>query len=283
LAAGIHLNLDDAWCPDEFGLACRDARAWGPRVRYFLRSRDLPAFDNEVVAGLPPFVLYGSGDFHHLTALRVARVAGPVTVVVFDNHPDWDVRPPRYSCGGWVNRVLEMGHVERVVVWGCGNFELEYPSVLFANRRDRRRGRLVVRPWAERVTARTRDRFACVTREDWRQAFDEFAAGIAGRRVYLTADLDCLERSEAVTNWENGLFSAGDVARAVRRLHGGCHVVGGDVCGAFSPVRVSRWPQRLASWWDQPPQPDLSVEEARCANRVAAGAIWDALRGCFKP
>ena len=57
---------------------------------------------------LAPFVLYGSGDFHHLTALWLRRLTQAVVLVSFDNHPDWDVRPPRWCCGGWVNRALEL-------------------------------------------------------------------------------------------------------------------------------------------------------------------------------
>ena len=26
----------------------------------------------------------------------------------FDNHPDWDIRSPKWSCGAWINRALEM-------------------------------------------------------------------------------------------------------------------------------------------------------------------------------
>ena len=52
--------------------------------------------------GEPEMLFFGSGDFHHLTALIVARHAGPLTIVHFDNHPDW-VRYPTINCGSWVN------------------------------------------------------------------------------------------------------------------------------------------------------------------------------------
>src|SRR5438309_5516591 len=90
----IHLNLDDAWGEGVLGMACVDARLWGPRVRYFAPRRLLAEFYQSVLKELPPFVVYGSGDFHHLTGWLVRRVAEPVTLVSFDNHPDWDVRPP---------------------------------------------------------------------------------------------------------------------------------------------------------------------------------------------
>ena len=68
-------------------------------MRFSTPSRLIEAFDSEIGDDLPRFVLYGSGDFHHLTALWIRRVAVPVVVVSFDNHPDWDVRPPRWCCG----------------------------------------------------------------------------------------------------------------------------------------------------------------------------------------
>src|SRR6202035_2527552 len=97
----VHLNLDNAWDVHTLGLPRRDALAWGPRMRYHATPALIEAFGREVADELPPFVLYGSGDFHHLSgALLFAslrRGSAPVTLVSFDNHPDWDVRPPKWG------------------------------------------------------------------------------------------------------------------------------------------------------------------------------------------
>src|SRR5689334_16067578 len=123
---GLHLDLDGAWDGLTW-IATRSAIVWGPRLRYFARRGNIEAFSTDVSASLPRFVVLGSGDFHHLTAVFLRRIAGPVTVISFDNHPDWDIRPPRWTCGGWVNRALNLPQVHRVAVWGCGNFELSLP------------------------------------------------------------------------------------------------------------------------------------------------------------
>lgn len=262
------------------GLARRDARAWGPRVRCFARSTEAATFYRDVLAGLPPFVLSGSGDFHHLTALLLRRIASPgLTVVSFDNHPDWDVRPPRWACGGWVNRALELPHVRHVSVWGCGNFELRRPHTLFANRRALHDGRLSVHAWAERQPPAVRRRFDCMTRGDWRAQFERFAAQLAGGDVYVTVDLDALSAGEAVTNWEAGLYTADDVAWAIGRLRRASRVVAGDVCGAWSPPTYARRAQRFAAEWDRPKQPTPDAVAARAVNLAALGAIWPALTG----
>jgi hypothetical protein len=277
LSGAVHLNLDDAWPTDVLGLPSVDARAAGPRLRCLARPGDVEEFYQSTVAALPPFVLYGSGDFHHLTALLLRRIGEPVHVIVFDNHPDWDVRPPRWSCGGWVNRALDLRHVTRVDVWGCGNFELAMPSRLFANRRALRAGRLRVVPWAERLNERTRRRYDCVTCGDWRERFEAFAAQLDGNAVYVTVDLDCVTGDEAVTNWEGGLFTAADVAWAIDQLRAHTRVVGGDVCGAYSPPRFERRLQKLADWWDHPKTNHMNLADPRRLNLHAIESIWPSL------
>ncbi len=273
----VHLNLDGAWDPGVLDLANVDALRWGPALRFTAPEREVEAFYGEVVRGLPPFVLYGSGDFHHLTALFLRQVARKVTVVDFDNHPDWDVRPPRWACGGWVNRALECPLVGRVSVWGLGNFELGFPHRLFGNRRALSAGRLELHPWAERQGGLVRRRFECMTRDSWRERFSTYARSLRGEAVYVTVDMDCLSQGEAATNWESGLFTADDLEWAIRELRGTAAVVGGDVCGAWSPPRYARWTQRLAAGWDHPPVSEPDRARSRQMNLDAVRKIWGAL------
>jgi hypothetical protein len=273
----IHLNLDDAWGDQPLGMRTLDVREWGPRLRYFAPDGLLFDFALTFLPALPPFNLYGSGDFHHLTAWLLHGIGDGVTVISFDNHPDWDIRPPRWACGAWVNRALARPNVSRVAVWGCGNFELTWPSILFANRRGRREGRLTVHPWAERFPERVAARFDAMTRDNWRERFDGFLRTLRGSNVYVTIDLDCLRAEEFTSNWEQGLFAAEDVAWAVRRVRDNCRLVGGDVCGAYSPFRGERRMQRLADWWDHPRLPPIEPEAARAKNLAALATIWPAL------
>ena len=70
-----HLNLDDAWRNEPFALPVVDARAWGPQLRFSAPPRLIAEFYREHETNLAvPFLLYGSGDFHYLTALRLRRV-----------------------------------------------------------------------------------------------------------------------------------------------------------------------------------------------------------------
>ena len=94
----VHLNLDHAWREVAVDFRTVDATEWGPRLRFSVSPRTTERFFREITPQLGNFVLYGSGDFHHLTALWLRRIREPLTLISFDNHPDWDVRPPRWCC-----------------------------------------------------------------------------------------------------------------------------------------------------------------------------------------
>src|SRR4030081_3584763 len=149
MADAFHLDLDDAWGALPLGLPTIDALQWGPRLRFSAPTSEIEKFFAEHGSRLGRFTLFGSGDFHHLSALWLRRIEEHFVLVSFDNHPDWDVRPPRWACGGWVNRALELRNVKKVSVWGCGNFECWWPRQFFGNRRAERQGRLDVHPWAD--------------------------------------------------------------------------------------------------------------------------------------
>ncbi|MEY2531000.1 MAG: hypothetical protein QOI96_1085, partial [Verrucomicrobiota bacterium] len=103
----MFLNLDAPWF-DPPNLPVLDARGWGPELRFSAPAPAVEKFFREYGSQVGSFVLYGSGDFHYLTALWLRSLRQPVVVVSFDNHPDWDIRPPKWGAGGWVNRALEL-------------------------------------------------------------------------------------------------------------------------------------------------------------------------------
>ena len=75
----LHLNLDDAWPNESVGLPVVDARSSGPLLRFSAPPRLIEQFYRERRGDLAaPFLLYGSGDFHHLTALRLRSVPEPM-------------------------------------------------------------------------------------------------------------------------------------------------------------------------------------------------------------
>ena len=277
IARALHLNLDDAWRDQPFGLPIIDAREQGPQLRFSAPRRLIDKFYREFESRLAPFLLYGSGDFHHLSALWIRRVGQPLIVVSFDNHPDWDIRPPKWCCGGWINRALELPHVRRISIWGCGNFECWWPRQLFGNRRAERAGRLEVHPWADQRPMKDRRRRGAILRENWREHFEGFVRNLDGANVYVTIDLDCLAAGEAVTNWESGRFTVADLEWALTMLRESCRIVAGDICGAFSRPVYARWKQRFASEMDHPKLPRPNPEEAQEINHSTLQKLWPLL------
>ncbi|MGH8093548.1 MAG: hypothetical protein ACREIF_08755 [Chthoniobacterales bacterium] len=265
----LHLNLDDAWDSRHLEIETVDAREWGPRLRFSAPPREIERFLKERGSGLPPFLVYGSGDFHHLSALWLRRLSRLTTVVSFDNHPDWDIRPPKWCCGGWVNRALELTQVEKVSVWGCGNFECWWPRRIFGNNRAERAGRLEVHPWADDRSAQEQRRRGVILRADWREKFATFVERLGEADVYVTVDLDCLRAEEAVTNWESGRFRVEEVVWAIELLGRGNRIAAGDICGAWSRARYARRKQRFASEMDHPKLSLPEPEEIRRRNEAA--------------
>ena len=276
MSDGVHLDFDGAW-GEVAGIPTRELREWGRRLRYIAKPSDIELFFKDVVRSLPPFVLYGSGDFHHLAGLLIRHTMGsdPMAVVSFDNHPDWDIRSPKWACGAWVSRAMELALVDEVSVWGCGNFELAYPSRLFANRSKK----LTIHAWVERQSKSIQRRFNCMTRTNWRDRFTAHAETLSGRSIYVTIDMDCLRSEEAITNWENGLFAAEDISWAIAELRHHGNVIAGDLCGAWSEPIYARKFQRFAGWWDHPAEHDKPHPEGRAINLASLQTIWPALIG----
>ena len=182
---GRHLDLDGAWPADALPTSAIDLREWGPKLRFCALRREIAEFRETAYEALGDerFLLYGSGDFHHLSALWVARAARPVTLVSFDNHPDWDIRPPMWCCGSWLNRALDLPHVKKISVWGCGNFECWGTNRLWGNHRDVRSGRLEVHPWADERPAKDQSRPWSILAGNWRERFADFAQRAVGAGV----------------------------------------------------------------------------------------------------
>ena len=276
LSDALHLDLDGAWAGNTVVERRLDLREWGPKLRFSTPSRLIDRFFQDVEPKLSSFLLYGSGDFHHLTALWIRRMKERFVLVCFDNHPDWVVGPVHWSCGGWVNRALKNPLVQQVAVWGCGNFECGFPWRLRGNRSACRSGRLWVAPWRSEKNDYP-DWLHPISTADWRTAFIRFIESIRTSAIYVTVDLDCLAESDAITNWENGRFLLADLDWAINFLRKKARIIGGDLCGAFSPTRYASWFQSVAGRLDHPRQRSVTDRKRRSINLRALEVVWPIL------
>jgi hypothetical protein len=278
----VWLAVDEAWSfehPSSFKMPSRvNALAAGPSLRFITTKRTVESFYAEFAEHFRPFILSGSGDFHHLTAVFTRQIKEPFVILSFDNHPDWDIRPPHWSCGAWVNRALENPLVQQVAVWGCGSFECGFPWRLLGNRPACLSGRLRVAPWQSEGKSFP-SWLHPISPADWRLSFAQYVESIFGLTIYVTVDLDCLGESDAVTNWENGRFALSDIVWAITFLRQKVRLVGGDLCGAFSPMRYGSRFQSLAGRFDHPRQRSVAEKERGLVNLRALKTIWPLLVG----
>ena len=260
------------------------------RLRLWARRPEMIGFARALFeAGPPPgrgaeLTFVGSGDFHHLTSPLVARMPGPLTVVHFDNHPDWGTWPPAHHCGSWVDRVLELRHVARVVTIGPTSAAPTWPQFKGANLAALAAGRIELHPWRlarSRVLGRVDPgpghrrqdagpiwggiQWTNLAGGDWAGFVDDLARRLPTTNVYVTIDKDVLHADEAVTNWNQGEMRVADIARCLEALAERRRIVGMDVCGDFAHPGFDSCAKRLLARFDQPPPPtapDLTVNAA---------------------
>ena len=190
----VWFQTDNAWdfisAEDSRGMTKIDVREEARGLRFITSAKKIDAFAAKRAAEFRPFTLFGSGDFHHLSAVWTRQLTEPFSIISFDNHPDWDIRPPRWSCGAWVNRALESRLVQKVSIWGCSSFECNLPGRLLGNRRAAEAGRLLVHPWKQ--PGRGYPSWLHPVQETtWREDFEAELERQAGSRIYVTIDIDC--------------------------------------------------------------------------------------------
>lgn len=276
-------------------LQIADLRQAGPGLRVIATRRGIRRLGEQLdrdfgQADAGPAVYFiGSGDFHHLTAALIARVREPVTVIHFDNHPDWCRFPAMFNCGAWVNRALEMAHVERVITLGPAGRDLVRPELQTANLPAVEAGRIELFPWRaqpSRVWWRYRDSACCrfadghlhwrnLADEPWPAFLDTLIERLPRTALWITIDKDVLGPSEATTDWDQGRMPLDHVIAAVERLAACRRIAGIDVCGETSPPVFADAVRATIARLDNPPRPaptpaELAVNASTNMRLIAA-------------
>jgi len=56
-------------------------------------------------------------------------------------------------------------------------------------------------------------------------------------------------------------------------------IIGGDICGAYSPPQYARWRQRFAAEFDRPKLAPPDLDKARATNLAVLEKLWPLLTG----
>ena len=301
-AALLHL---DAALTSQGALAARvaatggrglDARDLGPTLRLWSRPQamdeltgrlreELPASDG------PALVFSGSGDFHHVSPLLLRRAieaadCEAVTVLHFDNHPDWVRFANGVHCGSWVGHAARLQGVAKVITAGVCSPDIRKPSPRRADLD------LLTEERLELYAYRDPDGAASVELcgQSWPTiaAMGEatFAAFLTDRiatdAIYITIDKDVLSAEAAATNWDQGQASLAFLKALIAPLLERHTLIGADVVGDWSPAVYGGGPlaklmKRGEAMLDQPwskPAP-----AACAANEEANLQLFDLIAG----
>ncbi len=271
------LHLDEAFkSQPEFMAVCNDlkatqidARREGALVRLWGKDKNLKllrqhlqtylARDTTVDNTHAPVVTFmGSGDFHHVTALLIDLVAesdpSPLTVIHFDNHPDWVKFSGGMHCGSWVNRALYIQQVERVITIGVCSRDLVRPQFKGANLAALKLGRIHMLPWQSPSHRFKRFDMGKLGEDAFCQ---QLRTLVKTRNIYITIDKDVLSHADAITNWDQGKMHLPYLLHLLRFLMSRHNVIGIDVNGDYSPKLYSGLKHQVAlkkleSMIDQP-------------------------------
>jgi arginase family enzyme len=255
---------------------------WGPRLRLacsFGRFRRFEQVLARCLADDEPAVTFcGSGDFHHVSLALVRRLRTPFNLLVVDKHPDWMRSIPFLHCGTWLRHAARLPLLRRVYHVG-GELDFDNAWRWLAPRDELVRGKITVFPATRRFTRGPWRRVRNVpireggepaTRARVDELLRPFAPGLAHWPLYVSLDKDVMTTADAVVNWDSGELRLAEVTAVLEAFvaAAGGEVIGMDVVGDWSPVRLGGTIRRLLHWTEHPALAVAPAEAARTNERT---------------
>lgn len=238
-----------------------DLSLWQDDIRFgcsFAMFQKLQTKLDELILNDPyATVFFGSGDYHHLSALLVNRIAQkftqPFEVVVLDNHPDNMRFPFGIHCGSWVSHIAKLPYVSHVHVVGITSADISF-SHLWENRlKPLYQGKLtywsigIETKWMAKVGLEHAFR-------NFNHPNDLIGAFIeqqsrSPKPTYLSIDKDVLSVDTVQTNWDQGCLLEQHLVDAILMLQP--NIIGSDITGEVSIWHYKDKWKRFLSGLDQ--------------------------------
>lgn len=257
------LNFDDSLTKQinlsqRFPTVITDLKKIAPACRHWMTKSAARQFKNLLDPQLKNNITFlGSGDFHHVSSLLIEQFQEPLSVIIFDHHPDWDSLPPKFGCGSWVSRILEKPNVLKVILLGISSDDISYPEIQTANLKSLKADRLEIYPYFHkptRVLFREVPKNISIKLEQglfyrnihWRQLknsnladfFSQLITRLPTSQVYISIDKDCLKSAYSLTNWEEGNLELDEVLVMLKLIKQNLDIVGLDVTGDYSRAEL---------------------------------------------
>lgn len=244
----------------------------GESSRFWLNRKSENILNN-ILSGIPlnhPTFI-GSGDYHHISSLLIERFKQPLSVIIFDNHPDWDILPPRTGCGSWVTRVLGNDFVKKVILFGVASEDLLSPNIYTGNLKALEEDRLEIYPFSgfstkvllrhvpKNVSLKIKKHMLSkkiswnsLDCKELRSFANEVLSHIKTDKIYVSIDKDCLKSQYALTNWEEGLFELDDLLHILKQIKQTFDIAGLDITGEYSKIKINNKLKSVCSLLDHP-------------------------------
>ena len=154
---------------------------------------------------------FDNGNYHYMSKIWTDMIQEPITLVVFDHHPD--MQEPRFgdilSCGGWVKKVLdENKYIEHVILIGVADHLVDEI------------------PPHEKVSFIRESELPSVTQNSIAALRLQNEAAL-----YISIDKDVLAPDHAATNWDQGSLSLEQMKNIISAFAQGRKILGVDICG----------------------------------------------------
>jgi arginase family enzyme len=200
----------------------------------------------------PILTFFGSGDFHHVTniLLRIilAKHQELITVIHFDNHPDWVKFSNGIHCGSWVTKSLSEGKIDRVITIGANSKDLSFPEFKGANLKALREGKIILYPYNHKPSFVFGNYTGGENYEQkgrkiyWKNIINVTPADllftmnkqIKTSKIYISIDKDVLTFNDAVTNWDQGQVKFEYIIETIKLLKKKYNIIGADITGDYS-------------------------------------------------
>jgi len=243
-----------------------------PQARLWMNKRTRNAISERIGGTSRNCVTFlGSGDFHNSSPILLEQFQEPISLIVFDFHPDWDILPPRLGCGSWVRIALSRKNIQKCLLIGVASEDISSPWIQSADLGALDNGRLEIYPYMhlpssvffrkvpENVSLKTKRRFL-ETKIYWEELrnknlkdfFSSLIRRLSTKDVYVSIDKDCLNNSSALTNWEEGKLTLEELLFMLKLIKENLNIVGLDIVGDYSRVTVSGMLKGILSRLDHP-------------------------------
>ncbi len=251
-SVSLQKKLLQRYNPDviEFGPLGERSRLWvdAASAKEIKKLLD-PASKNDVT-------FLGSGDFHHVSLFLAEQFISPLSVIIFDHHPDWFILPPKKACGSWVSELSKNPSIEKIILFGPSSEDLNTLSMLTADLSSLRNNKLEIYPYKHgsslSLLRRIPDNVSISNQRgifynkiNWRELradplgiFLEVIQRLPTKQVYISIDKDCLKKEYALTNWEEGSLSLDDLLSMLEIIKSRLDIVGLDITGDYSYPKV---------------------------------------------